>query len=98
MKPTIIYFPVGLGQAQWCFENRVEAFARGFNSAESGLAGYKNRDDAIAAGAERHVQSYGLLRLSIAHDVHEQLAYQGHLKGTATDSRRGAELWTVTSD
>ncbi len=98
MNKTTLFLPIGLGQAAWCFENRAEAFAGGFNSAESGLAGYQNRDDAIAAGATRHVHSFGVLHLTITHELHEQLAYSGQLKGTEVGARSGSPLWTLTPE
>ncbi len=95
MNKTTLFLPIGLGQAMWCFENRAEAFARGFNSAESGLAGYQNRDDAIAAGATRHVQSFAVLHLTITPELHEQLAHSGQLNGTEVGARSGSPLWTL---
>ncbi len=99
MRTSItLFLPVGLGHATWCFENRAEAFARGFDTAESGLAGYKNREDAIAAAARRHVHEFGILQLTITPAVHEQLALAGQLKGTEVGVRSGAPLWTITSE
>jgi hypothetical protein len=88
---TTIFVPVTKAQAEWSFLNRAEAFARGFDTASDGiLTGFSSRQDAVAAGLEKNVQPFAVLRICFSSTTHESLAYSGKLRGA--DGR-----WTLSS-
>jgi hypothetical protein len=79
---TTIFVPISKAQAEWSFLNRAEAFARGFDTAGDGvLSAFWGREQAIAAGREKHVLPFAVLHISFDSTTHESLAYSGKLRG-----------------